>query len=393
MNIKSLNKIKSFNKKTVLVRCDFNVPIEKGRVKENYKIKMTLDTINFLLEKGAKVVLMSHLGRPEKKGDLKFSLKPVAKELSLMLEKKVIFSEELFGKSVKKKIKDLKDDEVLLLENLRYFKEEKKNSLSFAKKLSSLADIYVNDAFAVSHREAASVSAIKKYLPSYAGLLVEKEVNNLLKGLEPKEPLVSVIGGIKISTKIKLLEQLSKDSKYVLLGGALANNFFLAQGKELGKSLVDLDSLGWVNNFLKNKKNSQKIILPVDFLVSSGKKRHIKKINEIKEKDNILDIGPETIALFSKYIKLAKTVIWNGPMGKFEDDNFKQGTLAVARLIAIASTKRMFSIVGGGETVQALKQLSLDKYINWVSTGGGAMLQFLSKEKMPGLGKIVKDYK
>ncbi|NCD00544.1 phosphoglycerate kinase [bacterium] len=393
MNIKSLNKIKSFNKKTVLVRCDFNVPIEKGRVKENYKMKMTLDTINFLLEKGAKVVLMSHLGRPEKKGDLKFSLKPVAKELSLMLEKKVIFSEELFGKNVKKKIKDLKDDEVLLLENLRYFKEEKKNSLSFAKKLSSLADIYVNDAFAVSHREAASVSAIKKYLPSYAGLLVEKEVNNLSKGLEPKEPLVSVIGGIKISTKIKLLEQLSKDSKYVLLGGALANNFFLAQGKELGKSLVDLDSLDWINNFLKNKKNSQKIILPVDFLVSSGKKRHIKKINEIKEKDNILDIGPETIALFSKYIKLAKTVIWNGPMGKFEDDNFKQGTLAVARLIAIASTKRMFSIVGGGETVQALKQLSLDKYINWVSTGGGAMLQFLSKEKMPGLDKIVKDYK
>jgi|AntAceMinimDraft_4_1070372.scaffolds.fasta_scaffold23505_1 phosphoglycerate kinase len=389
MTIKSIRKVKKLANKTVLVRVDFNVPLEKAQVKEDYKLRRVLPTINWLVSQGAKVVLLSHLGRPKKRDD-KLNLKPIAKRLAELLDVEVVFSKEIVGPQVKQAIKKLNQGEIILLDNIRFLAGEKKNSKLLAKQLASLADIYVNDAFAVSHRMEASVAAIKTYIPSYAGLLLEEEVSNLFKGLKAKKPLVAVIGGVKVESKIKLLENLIKSADFVVLGGALANTFLLAQGLNIGKSLMDDKGLIWAKKFMTKKIVQKKLILPTDALVISGGKKQLRKISQIKKTDIIFDIGPETIANFCLCIKKAKTIIWNGPMGKFEDKRFKQGTLSIARQIAISSTKNSFSLVGGGETVEALANLQISKNITWISTGGGAMLQFLAGEKMPGLDKIVR---
>lgn len=389
MLIKSIKKVKNLKNKTVLLRVDFNIPLKNGRVKEDYKLRQSLDTINYLRSKGAKVVLLSHLGRPKKREN-KLSLKPVAKYLTNLLDVEVEFSPEIVGQKVKQSISKMKEGNLMLLDNIRFLPGEKKNSKVLAKQLAALADIYVNDAFAVSHRGEASVDAIKSYLPAYAGLLLEEELNNLFTSLQPRKPLIAVIGGAKVESKIKLLEKLIKSADFVILGGALANTFLLAQGFKVGKSLVDDKALAWTKKFMTKKIVQKKLILPIDVLVLNGGKKQLREINKIKKTDIILDIGPETIANFCFYIKKAKTIIWNGPMGKFEDKRFKQGTLSVARQIAISSTKNAFSLVGGGETVEALSSLEISKNITWISTGGGAMLQFLAGEKMPGLEKIVK---
>jgi phosphoglycerate kinase len=391
MKIKSIKQIKSLKGKKVFLRLDLNVPIRKNKVAETYKLKMVLPTINYLLEKEARIIIASHLGRPKGKKDKSYSLELIAKELENLLETKIKFSKQITGKMVMKKTEALKNKEIMLLENLRFDPGEKENSLVFAKSLAELADIYVNDAFAVSHRAQASVDKIKKYLPSYAGLLLEKEINNLSLALKPKKPFLAVIGGAKISSKIKLLESLSKNADKILIGGALANTLYLAKGNEIGKSLVDKDSLIWSKNFIKQKKVRDKVVLPLDFLVENLRKEVvIRKLDDVKKTDIIYDIGPDTIAEFSAEIKKAQTLIWNGPLGKFEKKKFKQGTMSIARSLALQSKKEAICIVGGGETVEALSVLDYKEYINWISTGGGAMLSFLANENMPGLKGLIK---
>jgi phosphoglycerate kinase len=298
----------------------------------------------------------------------------------------------------------MKPGEVAFLENLRFNKGEQSNDLKWAKNLASLADVYVNNAFAVCHRADASVSAIKKFLPSFAGLLLEQEIVNLNKILRPKKPLVVLIGGAKIETKTTLIKNLFKSASQILVGGALANNFLAASGYEIGTSMTDKESVKVAKNLLRKNRllffNRSKIILPVDVITSTNLKKNlqigaqnviqIRKPGEIKKGEYICDIGPETIGLFAKYLKKAQTIIWNGPMGLFEIPNFRQGTIIMARLIASRASGKAYGVIGGGETIEALNLSKMAEYMDWVSTGGGAMLSYLGGEKLPGLKGIVK---
>jgi 3-phosphoglycerate kinase len=283
----------------------------------------------------------------------------------------------------------MKERDIVLLENIRYNKEEEKNDDKFAKELASLGDIYVNNAFAVSHRKHASLVAIRKYLPAYCGILLQKEIENLYKILKPQSPFLAVVGGAKMATKVALINNLAKKTKdtKILLGGAVANVFLLARGYEVGKSLVNKEYLKVAKKF--SPKN---IIMPLDAVVKNfkSKKISVKNIRDIGKGDIILDIGPETIKLYSNIIRKAKTIIWNGPLGYFEDKRFKNGTMAIAILIAARSTHKAFTVIGGGETVEAVEATEMKDHINWISTGGGAMLSFLGNKKMPGLKGIVK---
>lgn len=383
MKIKSISQVKNLADKTVFLRADFNIPIKNGVIKDDYKIVMTLPTIRFLLRHNCRLVIATHL-------DKGATAKPLVKRLAELLGKKVSFINDCTKAKAVKAAKELKAGEIIFLENLRFNPGEETNDKKFAKILASLADLYVNDAFAVCHRNHASVSAIKKYLPSYAGLLLEKEILNLEKVLKPKQPLISIVGGEKIETKIDLLDNLAKKSHRVLIGGALANNFIAAHGFAVGKSLVDRPSLRLASGLIKSHKN---IILPVDVLVAkkmTGENFLVKPVNQVKKDEIILDIGPRTVKLFANFIREANTLIWNGPLGFFENDHFKHGTLSVARLVAARSTGEAYGVVGGGETIEALKLTKMEHYVDWISTGGGAMLAFLGGEPMPGLKGIVK---
>lgn len=394
MTINSIRKLKNIKGKVVLLRVDFNVPIKDKRVREDYKIKMSLPTIEYLLRKGAKVVVVSHLGSPKGKVVPELSLAPIAKTLQKLLQnraykRKIKFVPSVVGGEVEKEIKLLNDGELILLENIRFEIGEEKNDSSFAKKLSAFVDIYVNDAFAVSHRNQASVVAVKKYLPSYAGLLLEEEVLALSKALNPKQPLIAVMGGAKIDTKAPLIERMYVKANFILIGGALANNFFKVFGYEVGLSLIDDDSLVFAKKFFKKGKLDEKIILPVDVVVLRSGKYSVKLVNNLTKKDKIVDIGPKTVEMFSLIIKKAATIVWNGPMGCFEEKSSSFGTLAIGRSIAARSKGAAWGVIGGGETVEAIKLTKMSQYIDWISTAGGAMLSFLGGEKMPGLTKIV----
>ncbi len=380
MTIKSIKKRKSLKNKKVLLRLDLNVPIKNGKIEDDFKLKASLETINYLLKQNAKIILLSHLGRPEK-FDKNYSLAPIVKRLKELLGEDI----ELVDSVVEAKKYKWTGGNLLMLENLRFFPEEKKNSISFAKKLATLADLYVNDALAVSHRRHTSVDKIKNYLPSFAGLLLESELNNLSQILKPKKPLILVMGGIKIATKAALLENLEKKADYILLGGGLANTFLHFQGLEIGNSVYDKSGKEIILK-LKNKKN---IILPLDLLVETrNNKVALREVDEIRKTDIVYDIGPKTIIKYCQILQKAKTIVWNGPMGKFEEKSFKYGSITLA--IAIASLKdSVFSLLGGGETIKALKMTKMENHVNWVSTGGGAMLSYLGNEKMPGLEKIV----
>lgn len=390
MKITTLKNVKNLKNKVVFLRVDFNVALNKGKVAEDYRLVAGLETINFLLERGARVVVATHLGDPKGKIVKELSVKPVALRLKALLKKPVKFIPEVVGEKVNKAISTLKAGELMMLENLRFHPGELTNDKKFAKELVAQADIYVNDAFAVCHREQASVVAVKSFLPAYAGLLLEKEVIALNKVLKPTKPLVVIMGGAKISTKAPLITKLYKTASQILLGGALANNFFKYQKLEIGKSLFDADSLTEVKKFYQGKKLASKIILPLDVVVKTRKgTAAVRYLNEVKSGESILDIGPETIALYSKYIKAAHTLVWNGPMGKFEEASFKHGTLAIALLVASRASGKAFGLVGGGETVEALRLTKMEQYVDWVSTAGGAMLTYLGGGKMPGLAKIV----
>ncbi|HQB50607.1 MAG TPA: phosphoglycerate kinase [bacterium] len=394
MKLKQTIASANFSKQKVLLRLDLNVPMQAGQVTEDYKIKTALKTIKSLSDQVDKIIIASHLGEPIVDGILvtgaleKYSLKPIADQLAILLGVKVKF---LPGQDLIKIKKDIEQaqEKIIVLDNLRFWPGELTNDSSFAEQLASLADCYINDAFAVSHRQQASVSAIKDFLPSWAGLLLEAEVDNLSKALQPEQPLAVVLGGAKVSTKVKLIKNLGQKADKILLGGGLANNFLAAQGYNIGKSLADEESIALAQELIK--EFADKIIIPSDVIVADASGQPAWRLaQEVKDEEMILDIGPKTIQEFSRQIKQAKTIVWNGPLGKFEDEHYKNGTLFVAREIAWQSRGAAFGLVGGGETVAALQMTEMAGYVDWVSTAGGAMLAFLGGENMPGLTGLLE---
>ncbi len=390
MKIRGLSRLNKIAGRRFLVRVDFNVPLQDGRIKDDYRIRQGVRTIDYLSRQGAKVIILAHLGDPDGY-DPTFSCLPLAKRLSHLLKQKVIFLSGPLSDAAIEASRSLAAGQILMLDNLRFDKGEKKNSIAFARRLAQLGEIYVNDAFSVSHRRQASVSALAKLRPSYAGLLMEDELMNLISAFSPAKPLVLVMGGAKISTKAPMIAKFRRQADHILLGGALATTFLAHLGYEIGKSLYDADGKRYVSAFLKGGKLDAKILLPRDLAVRDREgKAQSRKVGEVKKSDVILDIGPETTLYYSWLISQAKTIIWNGPLGKYEEAPFRYGTLAVASAIAIRSKGKAFGLVGGGETIEALKLTKMEKYIDFISTGGGAMLAFLSKQPMPGLEGIIR---
>lgn len=391
--LRLMKEIKNLKGKRVLVRVDFNVPLKNNKVVEDSRIRASLLTINFLRKKGAKVILVTHLGRPEGKVDEAYSLKPVAKILPKLLtglkEKRVAVKLLNFDDSTKTEIEKMKDGDVAMLENIRFFKGEERNDEKFAKKLASLADIFVLDGFAVAHREAASVSGVQAFLPSYAGFLLEKEVTALDSLMKKNaSPFLAVIGGAKIETKLPVIKNLLKIADHVLVGGAIINVYYKAKGYTVGDSLLDkgFEKIA-VSLFAKKK-----IIVPVDVMVGTKDGDTLRVVNILKKPheicrkgESILDIGPATAALYAHMIEHAKTLVWNGAMGYFENRSYALGTYTVAD--AFAQNTKAYSLIGGGETVEAVNNLGLLNKIRFVSTGGGAMLEYLGGAKLPGLRK------
>jgi phosphoglycerate kinase len=381
-NLKSL-KIKDLKKKRVLVRVDFNVPLKNKKVLDDSRLRASLSTLQFLQKKGAKIVVVTHIGRPEGKVVPGLSVTPVVKSLEKMLKRKI----SVIQNWTDKKLTNLKSGEIIMLENIRFHEGEETNDPVFAKELAALADMFVLDGFAVSHRAAASVSGVAKFLPSFAGLLFEKEIALLDAALiKPKHPFVAIIGGAKIETKLPVVKNILKSADMVLVGGAIVNSFWKAKGFGVGDSLVDDEVDVKSVSALSNKR----VFLPVDVIVGDKKGKKIrvveigKKPHEICVKgEAILDIGPETLQQFQKQIQKAKTVVWNGAMGYFEIPVYATGTFEIAR--AIVSKKRNLNLVGGGETVQVMENLKLPRKNYEVSTGGGAMLEYLSGKKLPGV--------
>jgi len=379
----------NLNDKKVLVRVDFNVPLWLGENEsidneEDWRIEATLPTINYLLEQKAKIILIAHFGRPNGKIVENLRLNLVKKRLEKLLGLSVIKLDNCLGSEVETRIENMRTGEIILLENIRFYPEERANNQDFAKKLAILGEIYVNDAFGVSHRNHASITGLPKYLPSCAGLLFEKEIKFLSKVLEKTEhPLVVVIGGAKISTKIKFIENFLEKADNLLLAGALANTVISAKGFAIGKSVTEA---GMDEEIKKLNLTSSKLHIPVDVLasknVSGNANIRISPVGNIDKHEMILDIGPDTIQTFSRIISEAKMIVWNGPLGLLEVEKFSLGSREIAQAIA---KNNNFSIVGGGDTVAFLEKLGLLNKITHVSTGGGAMLKFLAGEKLPGI--------
>lgn len=367
--MRSIRKVKNLKGKKVLVRVDFNVPVQDGVVLDDFRIKKSIPTIKFLKSKGAKVILISHLG---KGGD---SLSVVAPVLNKSI--KTTFIPEIVGENVSNAVAEMKNGDVVLLENLRNNKGEQGGDKNFAKLLAELGDIYVNEAFAVDHREDSSLVLVPKFLPSYAGFQLEEEVKNLSRVMKgTKSPFLFILGGAKFSTKMPLIKKYLSSADHVFLGGALANDFFVAQGHNVGNSLVDDKSHG-IEKLLKNKK----LILPVDVLVISHGVVMAKKVNNVDSEDVIIDIGPESIKMIAPYVKNAKLILWNGPLGKYEDGG-AQGTKSVLAMVAKSKAE---SILGGGDTVALVSEMNIEKKLTFVSTGGGATLDFLVRGTLPGI--------
>ncbi len=375
--------------KRVFIRVDFNVPLnEKNEITDNTRIVQSLPTLRFVMEAGGKVILASHLGRPKGKRDPKFSLTPVAERLSEFLGKKVALAFDCIGDEIQKQIKEMKEGEVLLLENLRFHPEEEKNDENFSKSLASLCEVYVNDAFGAAHRAHASTEGMTRYVKTVAaGFLMIKEVESLEKVLvNPQKPYVAVLGGAKVSDKIGVIENLLNKVTTLLVGGGMAYTFLKAKGFEVGKSLVEEDQLGFSLNLLGKAQGKVKFLLPSDHIAAERMdveaKRQIVENEKIPRDWVCLDIGPETVRFFSEEIRTAKTIVWNGPMGVFEMKPFSQGTFGIAKAVADSSA---FSVVGGGDSVAAVNQAGVAERINHISTGGGASLEFLEGKKLPGI--------
>ncbi|MCK5490659.1 MAG: phosphoglycerate kinase [Candidatus Pacebacteria bacterium] len=382
--MKSIREIKNLKGKKVLVRVDFNVPVGDDGVvdgKEDWRIKAVLPTIQYLLKNEAKIILMAHIGRPEGKVVEEMKLGPVQDRLSELLELSVTRAPDCIGDVVREIVDEMQVGEIVLLENLRFYKEEEENDEEFAKKLASIADIYINDAFSVSHRVHASVSAITKSLPSYAGLLLEKEVKILSEAIgNPKRPATIIIGGAKAETKLPIIKFVMDKYDYILVGGVVANVMLKAKGIDIGKSMLgDIDH----EEVKKIDLDDKKLYIPFDVIVCNSKIKRVELTPMSKIGDErILDIGPDTEELFSRIIADSKMIIWNGPMGKFENEKFASGTRKIAE--AVVQSKG-YKIIGGGDTITALDQFGYLDKMDYVCTGGGAMLEFLAGKKMPGI--------
>lgn len=371
--------------KKVIIRVDFNVPMKDGIITDDTRIKESLETINYALEKKARVILMSHLGRVKTEDDKKNTLKPVAIRLSELINQNVTFADETRGKKLESAIANLKDGDILLMENTRFEdlngKKESGNDLELGKYWASLGDIFINDAFGTCHRAHASNVGIATHLPSGIGFLVEKEVNTLKQAIDkPSKPLTVILGGAKVSDKIGVIENLVNIADYILIGGGMAFTFLKAEGIEIGESLLDNDSLAFCEKILS--KYSDKIILPIDVITDDKQELFI---NEIKKDQKGFDIGSKTVKLFKQYLDESKTIIWNGPLGMFEDVNYQKGTIGICECL---SKIKAIKIAGGGDTASAVKQFGFEKAFTHISTGGGASLSLLEGKELPGISVI-----
>jgi len=371
--------------KRVLVRVDFNVPLENGEVVDDTRIRAVLPTIRYLLDRGAAVILMSHLGRPKGLVQEDLRLDPVGRRLSELLGQEVAKVDDCVGPEVERATKSLQPGQVLLLENLRFHPQEEENDQGFARQLASLADVYVNDAFGTAHRAHASTTGVTEYLPSVAGLLMERELQMLGDALaNPTRPFVAVLGGAKVSDKIGVIRNLLSKVDLLLVGGGMANTFLKAQGHQVGESLVEDDSLALAKDILAQAGG--KLVLPVDVVVADAfaddANTQTVGVQQVPPGWRILDIGPRTVGLFEDRLRSAGTVVWNGPMGVFEFPRFAAGTTALASSLASAPAT---TIVGGGDSIAALQQAGLAEKMTHVSTGGGASLEFLEGKVLPGV--------
>ena len=394
MTIKYIDAIELKGKK-VFIRADFNVPLDKNQnITDDIRIRETIPTIKYVLDKGGIVIAASHLGRPKGKVAPEFSLRPVQKRLGELLGKTVLFADDCIGNDAQAKAQSLKPGEVLLLENLRFYAEEEKNDTAFAQKLARIADIYINDAFAVSHRAHASVEAITHFVPECgAGFLMKKEITSFEKAMHnPQRPLVAIIGGAKVSGKLEVLENILKKVDAILIGGGMAFTFLKAQGMEVGKSLVEDDLIATAKTILQQaQERGVKIVLPSDCVAAREVKSCVPyktlPIKEITPDLMGLDIGPATINEFGSVIKGAKTIVWNGPMGVFEIDEFSRGTFSVINQIA---ESQAMSMVGGGDTDAALHKSGNTDKMSFVSTAGGAFMEMLEGKVLPGIKALDK---
>ncbi len=385
LNKKSVEDINVSNKR-VLVRCDFNVPLDKetGEITSDKRIVESLKTIKYLISHNAKVILCSHIG---KTGQNK-SLEKVSIRLSELLNKEVVFIKEIFSDNAKEVISNMKNGDVVLLENTRLFEEEEKNDPEFAKKLASFGEIFVNDAFGSAHRAHASTEGVTHYLPSVCGFLIKKEIDVLDGGINnPKRPLVAIVGGSKVSSKIDVLNALLDKVDTLLIGGAMTYTFIKAQGGKIGNSLCEDDKLQVAADILnKGLEKEVRILLPVDNVVAkemtNDAETLITNVNEVPDGYMGLDIGPKTVELFTQEIKVAGTVVWNGPVGVFEIDKFAKGTEDIAKAMANSNA---ITIIGGGDSAAAVEKFGLEEKMSHVSTGGGASLEFMEGKKLPGI--------
>ncbi len=388
MNKKTIKDI-SIKNKRLLIRADFNVPLdENGRITDDLRIVKTLPTLHYALAQNAKLILMSHLGRPKGK-DAALSLKPVAVRLQELLKVKVELLSDCVGPEVQSRVRQMKDGEVLLLENLRFHPEEERNDPSFAKQLAGLGEVYVDDAFGAAHRAHASVEGVTHFLPAVSGLLLAKEVEYFEKVMSyPKRPFVTILGGAKVSDKIKVIENLLPKVDTFLIGGGMAYTFLKVQGHPIGNSKLDQPGLEIAKTVLENaKKSNVKVLLPVDHVVgdSFSEKARVKVVTSIEDGWMGLDIGPRTVELFKKEMAPAKTILWNGPVGVCEWPAFAEGSRKLAE--AIASSK-VTSVIGGGDTASAVKEFGLEGKMSHISTGGGASLEFLEGKVLPGIAAL-----
>jgi len=389
MNKKTIRDI-DLKEKKVLVRCDFNVPIdENGKITDNRRIVGALDTIKYLLSQNAKIILCSHLGRPKGQVNPKFSLKPVAEELSNLLGKDVKLASDIIGESAKSLTQNMQEGEIVLLENVRFDSREEANDAEFSKELANLAEVYVNDAFGTAHRAHSSTAGVAEFLPAVSGFLIEKELNFLGNSLEnPERPFVAILGGKKVSDKIGVIDSLLEKVDVLMIGGAMAFTFIKALGKNIGNSLCEDDKLDLALSLIeKAKQKGVKLMLPIDTKLGKEFDKNTQTMvvscNNIPDDWQGFDIGPETIKLYSDELQKAKTVMWNGPLGLFEFEQFADGTNEIAKVLA--DLKDAKTIIGGGDSAAAVEIAGLSDKMTHISTGGGASLEFLEGKKLPGI--------
>ena len=390
-NILDLNLV--LKGKKVLLRVDLNVPMNNGAITEISRIKKIIPTIKLLIEKEAKIIILSHIGRPKGKVVNGMSLEPISKKLSDLLNKEVLFNKSIINENTLSEINKISNGSIIMLENIRFNEGEETNDINFSKKISSLGDIYVNDAFSCSHRAHASIEGITKYIPSYFGLQITEEINALKKiTAEITKPISLIIGGSKISTKIKIINNLIKKFNHIIIVGGMANTMLKHTGSKVGKSICEHDCAPLIKEILENsKKYNCKITCPVDVVVAKnlediGRNKNIKEINE---DEMILDIGPKTISSIKTIINNSNTVLWNGPAGYFENPNFQNGTEKILEIISEKTKNdKIFSVAGGGETVAAINKFNKFDSFTFVSTAGGAFLEFLEGKTLPGIKAI-----